>query len=228
MTTPYERLASKCAALEHELEKAREEIKFLRRQVNVQAETSVVDTLARMFKLTLQEAALLGALYEARGRTLSKWALEESLPKGDIMRDRDIKIVDVVVCKLRRKVGAAAIDTLWGRGYGISAVGLERINAALAGDAVFEPDERGPARVRMERSRKIARYVFEHPGSSSREVALAIGVPTYHVKATLNRAKTDGRARNWPLGRGMHGGNPPVAWALTEEGERYYGLKAAA
>lgn len=52
------------------------------------------------------------------------------------MYDRDepeteIKIVDVFICKIRNKMGFDAIETVWGRGYGLSPSGRERLRRAI-------------------------------------------------------------------------------------------------
>lgn len=72
--------------------------------------------------LTRQQFALFEALWSARPRTLSKEQLLDSiyglLPSGD---EPEIKIIDVFVCKIRKKVDPLgfAIQTVWGRGYRI-------------------------------------------------------------------------------------------------------------
>jgi DNA-binding response OmpR family regulator len=45
--------------------------------------------------------------------------------------DAVIKIVDVYICKLRRKLGLGAIVTAWGTGYALSEVGWYKVRAAL-------------------------------------------------------------------------------------------------
>jgi DNA-binding winged helix-turn-helix (wHTH) protein len=109
------------------------EIANLRQQLGGVARERMLDRLWR-FGLTLQEAAMFAILYDAKGRTLSKWDLEEALPGRDDVSERAIKIVDVIICKLRRKLGLAGIvETVWGRGYRLSKAGLE-LGDAIAND----------------------------------------------------------------------------------------------
>lgn len=71
----------------------------------------------RPVHLTGKEFAMLEALILRRGRCLSRQALMDILYGG---RDEpDVKIVDVFVCKLRKKLGRAGaqIETVWGRGF---------------------------------------------------------------------------------------------------------------
>lgn len=100
------------------------EIANLRDQLGGQVKQRMLDRLWR-FGLTGQEAAMFAILYDAKGRTLSKYALEDVLPGRDDVSERAVKIVDVTVCKARRKLGdPALIETVWGRGYRLSKSGL--------------------------------------------------------------------------------------------------------
>ena len=72
-------------------------------------------------QLTGKELALLELLMVRKGSTLSKETILEQLYRG--LDVPDIKIIDVFVCKLRKKLGqygaADLIGTVWARGYGI-------------------------------------------------------------------------------------------------------------
>lgn len=70
-------------------------------------------------RLTPFEQRCLALLARHRGQTVTKaMFLRELYPDG---QEPEMKIVDVFICKLRRKLrllGAAdIIETLWGRGY---------------------------------------------------------------------------------------------------------------
>lgn len=67
--------------------------------------------------LTAQEAALLGVLASRPGRVFDKFTIDEALPHQDHAAERQVKLVDVVVCKVRKKKGADWIETVWARGY---------------------------------------------------------------------------------------------------------------
>jgi len=68
--------------------------------------------------LTVHEFEILEALRHAAPRILSKEALLAALYQ---LRNEEpeIKIIDVFVCKLRKKLRPLGvnIDTVWGRGY---------------------------------------------------------------------------------------------------------------
>jgi len=76
-------------------------------------------------QLTRQEFGVFEALWTARPRTLSKEQLSAalySLLPGD---EPEIKIIEVFVCKIRKKVAPLGfeIETVWGRGYRIANKG---------------------------------------------------------------------------------------------------------
>ncbi len=71
--------------------------------------------------LTGKEMRMLVTLAESPGRTLSKEQLLTSLYTLDT-DEPEIKIIDVFICKLRKKLAHACggenyIETVWGRGY---------------------------------------------------------------------------------------------------------------
>lgn len=93
----------------------------------VQVGEMVLDLTARTVSakgspvaLTCKEYDLLEALALRKGRTLDKDTLLSLLYGG--LDEPNIKIIDVFVCKLRKKLtdaldGACPIQTVWGRGY---------------------------------------------------------------------------------------------------------------
>jgi two-component system cell cycle response regulator CtrA len=77
-----------------------------------------IDTIP--VKLTTKEYAILELLVVRKGSTLSKEVFLNHLYGG--MDEPELKIIDVFVCKLRKKLfdasgGANYIETVWGRGY---------------------------------------------------------------------------------------------------------------
>lgn len=93
------------------------------RQLHDAFEPSVA--MPEAWKLTKSEARLLHVLARTRGGYLTKERILTAL--YGLEPDVDIKIVDVFVCKLRRKLSSAGsqieIRTYHGDGYGLSAEG---------------------------------------------------------------------------------------------------------
>lgn len=79
------------------------------------------------FGLTNSEAAILAALI-SRERCSKDFLLMATARPGE-EKDAEIKIVDVFVCKLRRKIAPFGIQiiTLWGQGYTLDTTTRERL-----------------------------------------------------------------------------------------------------
>lgn len=93
-------------------------IKAGRLNVNLQNRTASVDK--KTLNLTGKEYAILELLALRKGTALSKEAFLNHLYGG--MDEPEVKIIDVFICKLRRKLAEAmgddsCIETVWGRGY---------------------------------------------------------------------------------------------------------------
>jgi len=122
MTCPH------CAALE-------EEIAYLKDELALTRSKDVVDRLRRHFRLSGQQATVLAALYNARGRCLQQWFLEEIAPPvAD--KERQPKHMQVQICNIRNKVGKGAIETVWGAGYRITDLGRLLCEEALEARAM--------------------------------------------------------------------------------------------
>lgn len=106
---------------------------FLRRQLGIEADRDTVRKLAAALNITHHEAHLLSLLYAKRGGTVSRNGLMDAMYAGPD-DEPNIKIIDVWVCKLRRKIGAQTILTLYCMGYGLSPEGQELCRRAIAGE----------------------------------------------------------------------------------------------
>ena len=89
-------------------------------QLEVDLEAKTVNAAGRRLHLTGKEYAMLELLSLRRGQTLSKENFLNHLYGG--MDEPELKIIDVFICKLRKKLTNASegrnyIETVWGRGY---------------------------------------------------------------------------------------------------------------
>lgn len=89
-----------------------------RLKVNLDSRTADVD--GEMLHLTGKEYGILELLSLRKGTTLTKEMFLNHLYNG--MDEPELKIIDVFVCKLRKKIQDATdgdnyIETVWGRGY---------------------------------------------------------------------------------------------------------------
>ena len=87
-------------------------------KVNLDAKTVEVD--GQRVHLTSKEYQMLELLSLRKGTTLTKEMFLNHLYGG--MDEPELKIIDVFICKLRKKLSSACegknyIETVWGRGY---------------------------------------------------------------------------------------------------------------
>lgn len=88
--------------------------------------------------LACSEAAIFRTLMA--NESCRKEALLMALPLKDHANPPEIKIVDVYICKIRRKVEpfGILIETRWGQGYFISPAMKVHARALIAGSASLE------------------------------------------------------------------------------------------
>lgn len=89
-------------------------------RLTVNLDNRSVDVDNRPVQLTGKEYGILELLSLRKGTTLTKEMFLNHLYGG--MDEPELKIIDVFVCKLRKKISAANggdhyIETVWGRGY---------------------------------------------------------------------------------------------------------------
>jgi len=89
-------------------------------KVAINLDTRIVEVEGSSVHLTSKEYAILELLAMRRGTVLTKEMFLNHLYGG--IDEPELKIIDVFVCKLRKKLADAAggtnyIETVWGRGY---------------------------------------------------------------------------------------------------------------
>ena len=89
-------------------------------ELAVNLDTRTVEVGGQHLHLTGKEYGIIELLSLRKGTTLTKEMFLNHLYGG--MDEPELKIIDVFVCKLRRKLAAATagknyIETVWGRGY---------------------------------------------------------------------------------------------------------------
>lgn len=126
--------AAKIAMLERENDELRERVLQLEADLGMSAE------IPPIFQLTGHESRVFGALLARDTCTKEQImnAIYSLRPDGDAA---EIKIVDVFVCKARKKLAVFGIEitTIWGRGYMLTAPMKARarafINQSMMGEA---------------------------------------------------------------------------------------------
>ncbi len=89
-------------------------------KLTVNLDTRTVEVTGQPLHLTGKEYGILELLSLRKGTTLTKEMFLNHLYGG--MDEPELKIIDVFVCKLRKKLASATggdnyIETVWGRGY---------------------------------------------------------------------------------------------------------------
>jgi two-component system cell cycle response regulator CtrA len=97
-------------------------------EINVNLDAKTVDVNGQMVHLTGKEYQMLELLSLRKGTTLTKEMFLNHLYGG--MDEPELKIIDVFICKLRKKLAEATgghnhIETVWGRGYVLREPGLQ-------------------------------------------------------------------------------------------------------
>lgn len=97
--------------------------------VTINFDTKRVEVNGQDVALTGKEYSMLELLVLRRGVTVTKEMFLNHMYGG--MDEPDVKIIDVFICKLRKKLPPNTIGTVWGRGYYLaeppSAVGGESV-----------------------------------------------------------------------------------------------------
>jgi two-component system cell cycle response regulator CtrA len=120
--------------------------------------TRVVSVDDKPVRLTGKEYGILELLCQRKGTTLTKEMFLNHLYDG--MNEPGLKIIDVFVCKLRKKLAQATggkhyIETVWGRGYAL------RDPPAGTETTQGEPDRSGD--MRFQASHQRTRGLTPHP-----------------------------------------------------------------
>lgn len=89
-------------------------------RLTINLDSRAVEVDGQSIHLTGKEYGILELLSLRKGTTLTKEMFLNHLYGG--MDEPELKIIDVFICKLRKKLGAATggenyIETVWGRGY---------------------------------------------------------------------------------------------------------------
>jgi two-component system cell cycle response regulator CtrA len=111
-------------------------------KLTVNLDTRTVEVGGQPLHLTGKEYGILELLSLRKGTTLTKEMFLNHLYGG--MDEPELKIIDVFVCKLRKKLASATggdnyIETVWGRGY------VLRDPVKQAGDQDMEPPQAASA-----------------------------------------------------------------------------------
>jgi DNA-binding response OmpR family regulator len=89
------------------------------------------DHLKAALGVTLQEARIIATLYDFKGRAVSGWRILNSLEDYYTTPRSSEKIINVLVFRIRAKLGRDFIENVWGIGYALSATARARCDAVI-------------------------------------------------------------------------------------------------
>lgn len=104
--------------------------------LTVNMDTKTVHVAGQRVHLTGKEYAMLELMALRKGSLITKEMFLNHLYGG--MDEPEIKIIDVFICKVRKKLGPGIIETVWGRGY-VLASEVEQDLASEVRDMVDDP-----------------------------------------------------------------------------------------
>ena len=110
-------------------------------RLSVNLDTRTVEVDSQPVHLTGKEYAILELLALRKGTTLTKEMFLNHLYGG--IDEPELKIIDVFVCKLRKKLSVATagenyIETVWGRGYVLREPAAAQDDASIVEEKVEE------------------------------------------------------------------------------------------
>ena len=82
-------------------------------------------------RLRPSQAAVVGVLLDSYPRIVDAYQLEELTRVGDHVRERDVRVVNVLVHQIRKHFGRDAVVTVRDRGYVLSAETAAQLRADL-------------------------------------------------------------------------------------------------
>lgn len=192
------------------------ELSYYRDQTSAEKAVEVHCAFSTRWGLTPLEARLLYVLYRRAGRAVGRDGIMNALYDHDADQPEE-KIIDVLVAKVRTKIGRDAILTLFGSGYRLAAAAVEEVTLVLATPVgqLVPADGLHPGVLQNGLSKAVRAYLKASGVATAPDIAIGTGFGHSGVYATLASMRTHGLtakgARTFPGGR--------VTWRLTEKGE---------
>ena len=117
------------AKLEERVADLEERVAWLESELGLIESETAVHKLRQTLGFGNAAARLLFALYQAKGRVLTRPFVEDFLGT-ECVTPR--KLIDLYVYRIRKVLGREALETAWGTGYALSSIGRERVREVLA------------------------------------------------------------------------------------------------
>lgn len=195
-----------------------EELLQLKQQLGLAAEVTDLQKMRMRWRLTESEARLLAAIYGQRGGAVSKERLMYAL-YGSRDEAPEPKIIDVMVCRIRDKIGAQLIETLHATGYRLTPQGVTIVEALLLLPVSAVVPEDPPERKRAYQegvTTRALRRLMEGP-ATAQDLSRDLKLPVRNVYGMMSALRSRGRVASVDSRRGPDGGFR-VLYGLTSSG----------
>jgi len=116
---------ARCIALEAENRR-------LNAMLGLSFDMDEADKLKVGFGVTLQEARLISMLHRFKGKAVSGWSLLDAMAEYYTTPRSSEKIINVLVFRIRSKLGRDFIENTWGVGYNLSLTAVARCDTILS------------------------------------------------------------------------------------------------
>lgn len=114
------------------IEELEAEVAYWKAEAQHNASNDVSGRIGRAFGLTAAEAWVMATLYGAKGKIVRKERLLEDIPGCDWeARHEASNVIQVLVCRIRKKFGRDAIETAPSFGYRLSSDAQWRIDQVV-------------------------------------------------------------------------------------------------
>ncbi len=121
-----------CAALEERVAWLESELGLqVRAEISSRLRNAILGIASGNRGGRAQTADLVAALYAAKGRPMTIWQIMEAIPSPSGNDDRDPRLAAVLVCIARKWLGHDGIRTVWGAGYALTEVGMEKVQSLI-------------------------------------------------------------------------------------------------
>lgn len=117
------------------IEELRDEVASLRQVLDRFREERTAIALRRHFRMTPVEVGFLLGLYNAKGECVTHRILDGLSPApSGLLRDSNVSAV--YISRIRKALGKNSVDSVWGRGWAITPVGIAAVDRALEAEGV--------------------------------------------------------------------------------------------
>jgi DNA-binding response OmpR family regulator len=107
-----------------------ERIAWLEEELGLRVRDALTERVMRAFRLTPAEAWFVIVLWSAKGRPVERHWLLDNKPtvRERVSEYPSLNMLRVYINKVRSQLGKDAIRSVWGIGYAMTPIGMERIN----------------------------------------------------------------------------------------------------